>query len=120
MTCVRCGSDSKPGDAAGARDPLDSRRPTPWCKSCELHYDAWSRQHASDIVWEVLAAGLIVGFAGMGLPLLGVSWLAAATGIFAGFGTLIGLHRFNRRRRRRQYLSSGGVPRAYLPSKSSG
>jgi hypothetical protein len=60
----------------------------------------------------------VVAFAGMGLPLLGVSWLAAAVGVFGGFGTFAGLHRLNTGRRRRQYLRAGEVPRAYLPGKT--
>ena len=104
MACPRCGDPT----------PDTGRR---WCASCELSYDAWSRRYASDVVWEALAGTVVVAFAGMGLPLLGVSWLAAATGVFAGFGAFIGLHRLNTRRRRRQYLRAGEMPRAYLPGK---
>ena len=45
-------------------------------------------------------------------------WLVAASAIFAGFGTIGGLHYLNQRRRRRQFLRTGDVPRAYLPSKT--
>jgi hypothetical protein len=89
-----------------------------WCAPCERAYDAWSRRYASDVVWEVLSGTVIVAFAGMGLPLLGVSWLVAATGVFGAFGTFLGLHRLNARRRRRQYLRGGEVPRAYLPDRT--
>ena len=105
MACARCG------------DPDPDAAPPRWCKACELAYDGWSRRYAADIVWSTLPAMAIVAFAGMGLPLLGASWLLAATGVFAGFGTLVGLHRLHRRRRRRQFLEIGEVPRAYLPSK---
>lgn len=109
MACPRCGN---PEPESGS---VSERR---WCAACERAYDAWSRRYASDVVWQVLAGMVIVVFAGMGLPLLGVSWLAAATGVFAGFGTFVGLHRLNTRRRRRQYLRGGEVPRAYLPGKT--
>lgn len=101
MTCTRCETGT-----AG---------PSGWCKPCEVTYDAWSRQYAADIVWQVLAGTVVVVGFGMGLPLLGVSWLVAALGVFAGFGTLVGLHRLNRRRRRRQFLTAN-LPRMYLPS----
>jgi hypothetical protein len=107
MACERCGDPDVDGD------------PSRWCKACEVAYDGWSRRYAADILWAVLPAGVLVTFAGMGLPLLGASWLLAATGVFAGFGTMIGLHRLNRRRRRRQYLEAGEVPRAYLPGKTT-
>jgi hypothetical protein len=50
----------------------------------------------------------------LGLPLLGADWVAAASAVFAGFGTLVGLFRLSRRRRRRQFLLDS-LPRAYLP-----
>jgi hypothetical protein len=97
-TCQRCGGESTRG----------------WCKDCEHLYDGWVRKHASDIVWQALAGGVVVASIGMGLPLLGIGWLIAATGAFAGFGTLYGLSRLNRRRRRREFLQTT-LPRAYLP-----
>jgi hypothetical protein len=105
MACARCGNP----------DEGDDRR---WCAACEAAYDGWSRRYAADIVWAALTGTVVVVFAGMGLPLLGVSWLAAVTGVFAGFGAFLGLHRLNGRRRRRQFLAGGPVPRAYLPGKS--
>jgi hypothetical protein len=48
------------------------------------------------------------------LPLLGVGKLIGAVGAFAGFGTMYGLARVTRRRRRRQFLEAA-LPRAYLP-----
>jgi hypothetical protein len=120
MACARCGDpDFELEGSAPEGGPLavltGGRR---WCPACERAYDTWSRRHAGDIVWEVLSGTVIVAFVGMGLPLLGVSWLVAATGIFAGFGAFIGLHRLNVRRRRRQYLQGGEVPRAYLPDRT--
>ena len=105
MACARCGQDRET-NAAG------------WCTDCDRAFDAWSRRYASDILYAVFGAGVIVMFAGIGLPLLGVPWLVSATGIFAGFGTIIGFHRWNRNRRRRQYLAGAAMPRAYLPEKS--
>jgi hypothetical protein len=105
MACARCGSPDAPSE----------RR---WCATCERAFDAWSRRYASDVVWEVLAGTAIVAFVGMGLPLLGLDSLIAATGVFGAFGTFVGLHRLNGRRRRRQYLRGGAVPRAYLPGKT--
>lgn len=107
MACARCGSPMFPGGPPGG-----------WCAPCERAYDAWSRRHAGDIVWAALAGTVMIVFSGMGLPLLGLSWLTAVSGVFAAFGTFAGLHRLNRRRRRRQYLRGGDVPRAYLPSKT--
>lgn len=106
MTCARCGQSDP--DAPPGR----------WCKACERAYDGWSRQYAADILWSVLAGTAVVLFAGVGLPLLGLDWLLAATGVFAGFGTFVGLFRLNARRRRRQFLTAGPVPRAYLPGKT--
>jgi hypothetical protein len=119
MACPRCGDPDAEPERASPDGPFGlatgGRR---WCAACERAYDAWSRRHASDIVWEALAGTVVVVFAGMGLPLLGVPWLVAASGVFAGFGALVGLHRLNRRRRRRQYLQVGEVPRAYLPHRT--
>ena len=86
-----------------------------WCADCERDYDTWSRRHASDIIWSLLAGTIIVSSTAVLLPILGVDWIIAATGVFTGFGTLYGFHRLNRRRRRRQFLAGAAVPRAYLP-----
>lgn len=101
-TCLRC---------AGTTDAPASK----WCKECELLFDGWVRRHATDIVWQALAGTVIVSAVGIGLPLLGVGSLVAAAGAFAGFGTLFGLARLTRRRRRRQFLQAP-LPRAYLPA----
>jgi hypothetical protein len=101
MACPRCSAETK-----------DDK----WCPACEGSYDTWSRRHASDILWSLAAGGLIVSATAIGLPLLGLDWIIAATGVFTGFGTLVGLHRLNRRRRRRQFLAGAAMPRAYLPA----
>jgi hypothetical protein len=103
--CARCSETSPP--------PGDAR--ATWCKDCERLYDGWVRRHASDVVWHALAGTLIVSAVGVGLPLLGIGKLIAAVGAFAGFGTMYGLGRVNRRRRRRQFLQAP-LPRAYLPA----
>ncbi len=77
----------------------------------------WIRRHASDIVLPVLGGMLVITATGVGLPLLGFGWVIATSGVFAGFGTLLGLQRFGQRRRRRQFLQAP-LPRAYLPSKT--
>ena len=105
MACARCGSPDTPSDRG-------------FCTACERAYDAWSRRYAGDVVWEVLSGTAIVAFTAMVLPLLGVSPIIAVSGVFAAFGTFLGLHRLNGRRRRRQYLRGGSVPRAYLPSRT--
>lgn len=100
MACVRCGADGP-----------DDR----WCTDCERAYDTWSRRYASDIIWSLLAGAVIVTTTAVALPMLGLDWIIAATGVFSGFGALYGIHRANRRRRRRQFLRGAAVPRAYLP-----
>jgi hypothetical protein len=98
-----------------ARCHGESENPTAkWCTECERLYDGWSRRHASDIVWQALIGTVIVSAVGLGLPLLGVGKLVAAVGAFAGFGTIAGLSRLTRRRRRQQFLQAP-LPRAYLP-----
>ena len=86
-----------------------------WCKECEQLYDRWVRRHASR--HRVAGARRQRGRlrVGVGLPLLGVGWLVAAVGAFAGFGTFFGLSRVTRRRRRTQFLQAP-LPRAYLPA----
>ena len=90
-----------------------------WCADCERAYDTWSRRHATDIIWSLMAGMVIVTSTAIALPMLGVDWIVASVGVFTGFGTLVGLHRANRRRRRRQFLRGAAMPRAYLTDGSS-
>lgn len=101
MTCVRCES-------------ADVTK-TGWCQPCELAYDAWSRRHASDIIVQVLGGAAVVMAVGVGMPLLGISWLVATTAAAAGWSVIFGTHRAMRYHRRRQFLA-GSIPRAYLPA----
>lgn len=105
MACVRCKEDVA----------LDKHG---FCPSCANEYDGWIRQYASDIVPPAIAAMVIVLGVGMLIPFLGVSSLVALAGVFTGFGTMVGMFRLNRRRRRRQFLSTSALPRAYLPTKT--
>ena len=103
MGCARCNADVVTGRGR-------------WCTDCERGYDTWVRQYAADIIWVVMAGGFVLAGVGMVLPLLGVEWVVAASAAFAGWGTILGLHRLNVRRRRRQYLAGAPLPRAYLPA----
>jgi len=103
MACPRCEADTD-----GAR----------WCAACERAFDTWSRRHATDILWSVLAGGTMLAVVSMGIPLLGLEGILAAGGVFAGFGTLVGVHHAYRRRRRRQFLQGAAMPRAYLTAKT--
>lgn len=107
MRCVRC----------------EAEMPTPgkpWCADCERAYDTWSRQHAADIITPVVTGGALVSLIAMGLPLLGAGVLVAASGIFVGFGAILGMYRLKKRQRRHQFLRGDAMPRAYLPDKGSG
>jgi Flp pilus assembly protein TadB len=96
MTCARCQAEVG-----------DDRR---WCATCELDYDAWSRRYATDIVYSALGGMVVVII----VPLLGVPWVWATTAILGGSATILGSYRWNRQRRRRQFLAGAAVPRAYL------
>jgi hypothetical protein len=104
MSCAHCHED-KPLDASG------------FCTERALQFDGWKRQYASDIVPGALGAMVIVLGFGLGIPILGASYLLALGGVFAGFGVFVGSARWNGRRRRRQFLSTS-LPRAYLPTKT--
>ncbi len=103
MPCVRCQADA-PVTKAG------------WCADCEKAYDQWVRRHATDIIWSVMGGGLVIGTIGVGLPLLGISSAVAFAAAFVGLGTVVALQRAAGRRRRRQFLAGGAMPRAYLPA----
>jgi hypothetical protein len=99
MACPRCEAETD-----------DDR----WCAACESAYDTWSRRHATDIIWSLMAGMVVLTSAAVVLPMIGFDVIIAALGVFSGFGTLYGLHRANRRRRRRQFLRGAAMPRAYL------
>ncbi len=105
MACARCKQDAA----------LDKHE---LCPDCAREYDGWIRQYASDIVPPAIIAMVVVLGVGMVVPFLGVSSLVALAGVFAGFGSMVGLFQLNRRRRRRQFLSTSALPRAYLPTKT--
>ena len=88
-----------------------------WCIDCERQYDAWIRGYAGDIVVPVLAGMAILTTVAMLLPFLGVGPLIATVGVVAGFGTLAGMFKLRRTKRRQQFLTAS-LPRAYLPSKT--
>jgi Flp pilus assembly protein TadB len=104
MACARCHAELPAGMSG-------------WCADCERAYDTWIRGYAADIVVPALAAATIIMTIGVVLPVLGVGWLIATTGVFAGFGTMVGVFRLRRRRRRAQFLATS-LPRAYLPGKT--
>jgi len=105
VTCPRCAATKDLG-------------PTGWCRDCETAYDAWSRQHAADILWQTGSGAAIAMIVGLGGLVLGLSPIVAIAGVLAGASTFLGLRRWGLRRRRREYLETG-VPRAYLPSPRS-
>ncbi len=104
MTCARCGAEYE-----GKK-----RR---WCADCEVGYDGWVRQYATDMIAPVLGAMVVVVTCAVGLPLLGVPTLVAVAGALGGFATLAGLTQLNIRRRRKQFRLAV-PPRAYLPAKT--
>jgi len=106
MTCPRCGSEMQTPSAAA-----------PWCRACETQYDTWVRQHAADVLWQTGTGALVAMVIGLGLPLLGLEPVIGIAGVLVGFGTFLGLRRWGKQRRRRQFLQ-GALPRAYLPSKT--
>lgn len=102
MACERCAKDEPVG-------------PSGWCKTCDLDFDVWSRRYATDILWASLSGTVVIAIVALALPILGAPTILALSGVFAGFGTLVGTYRWNRNRRRRQFLAGAAVPRAYLP-----
>ncbi len=103
MTCPRC--------------QIEVERRS-WCPTCEREFDAWSRKHAGDVIYSVLGAMVVVLTVAMGMPLLGMPMVFATFGIVGGFGALLGIARYNRNRRRQQFLRGAAMPRAYLPEKT--
>ena len=103
MACARCQADV-PTTKSG------------WCADCERAYDGWVRRHATDIIWSVMGGGVLIGVIGVGLPLLGISSVVAFSAAFVGLGATLVLQRAASRRRRRQFLAGGAMPRAYLPA----
>ena len=103
MPCARC-----------AAEPVT---PSGWCADCDRQHDAWSRQHAADIIWQAFTgAGIAMVFA-LGAPLVGLSLLFGIVGVLVGTGTFLGLRAWNKGRRRQQFLTNA-LPRAYLPTKT--
>jgi hypothetical protein len=100
--CERCGKD------APARRNL-------WCVDCEVAFHEWKRRHATDVMWVVLASGLLLA-AFMALPILGFPQIIAGIGAITSWGTILGASRLNAKRRRRQFLAGDALPRAYLPA----
>ena len=104
MACPRC------------RDPeRELAQGADWCELCEEEYDVYIRAHATGIIAPVLTAMVIISVGGLLVPLLGGSTLIAALGVFAGFGTMVGMVRHNRRRLRRRFLRAP-LPQARLTS----
>lgn len=103
MSCLRChGADVGPKG---------------WCRDCEREFAVWVRRHATDIVGPVLVGMVIITTVGLGLPLIGTGSVAATLAVIPSFGALVGLHRLNARRRRKQFQLES-LPRAYLPAKT--
>jgi hypothetical protein len=103
VSCPRCFGDTDPAPGA------------PWCDVCELEYAQFVRDHAADIVAPLLFTMLIMTTGGLIVPILGGSIGFAALGVFAGFGSLVGLTQLRRKRRRRQFLRAA-LPQARLTS----
>jgi hypothetical protein len=87
--------------------------PTGWCADCERQHDTWSRQHATDILWQAGSGAVVAMLVGLGALVIGMSPLFGILGVLGGASTFVGLRVWNNRRRRRQFLSSA-LPRAYL------
>src|SRR3954470_5766111 len=100
MSCPRCSADTPS-----------------WCPDCEGLYDTWSRRHAADILWQTGTGALVAMIIGLGAPLLGLSPVLGIAGVFAGFGTFMGLRKASNRKRRQQFITSS-VARAYLPTRT--
>ena len=102
MSCVRCGAETITR--------------TGWCETCERLHDTWTRQHASDILWQAGTGACIAMAIGLGAPLLGLSPLLGIAGVLAGAASFLGLRVWGTKWRRRQFLETS-LPRAYLPGR---
>lgn len=103
MSCARCGSEQV--------------TPTGWCTDCENQHDTWTRQHATDILWQAGSGAGVAMIVGLGAPLVGLSPLLGIAGVLVGAATFVSLRVWGTRRRRRQFLATA-LPRAYLPAPS--
>ena len=103
MSCTRCGAEQV--------------TPTGWCTDCENQHDTWTRQHATDILWQAGSGAGIAMIVGLGAPLVGLSPLLGIVGVLVGATTFVGLRVWGNRRRRQQFLATA-LPRAYLPGQT--
>lgn len=101
MPCSRCAAEQV--------------TPTGWCDDCEKQHDTWTRQHATDILWQAGSGAGVAMIVGLGAPLVGLSPLLGIIGVLVGAATFVSLRIWGARRRRRQFLATS-IPRAYLPA----
>ncbi len=104
MSCARCGAENVTR--------------TGWCEACESVHDTWTRQHASDILWQAGSGAVIAMVIGLGAPLVGLSPLLGIAGVLVGAASFIGLRIWGTKWRRRQFLETS-LPRAYLPGRQN-
>jgi len=76
-----------------------------WTKDLEREYDAWSRQYATDILWQAGAGAVFSVGIGLGGPALGLSPLFGIVGVALGATTVFTLRKVMRTRRRAQFLA---------------
>jgi hypothetical protein len=77
-----------------------------WSKELEHEYDGWSRQYATDILWQAGAGAVFSVGIGLGGPALGLSPVIAIFGVLLGATTVFSLRKLMNARRRRQFLAS--------------
>ena len=99
MPCARCAADEVTA--------------TGWCAECERQHDAWSRQHAADIIWQAFSGAIVALVIALGAMVVGLGPLLGIVGVLVGVGTFLGVRGWSNRRRRRQF-QAGALPRAYL------
>ena len=78
----------------------------PWPKELEQEYDAWSRQYATDILWQAGAGAIFSVGIGLGGPALGYSPVIAILGVALGATTVFTLRRVFNTKRRKQFLAT--------------